>query len=132
MIHYPAILSLSLSCAALAVQAASAAAEMEQLRQARLGLPALPDSAARRAAVEAAADDADAAAERARRGLVDLGRQWSEGSGGDGGRAMDPTGGEAVHVAAGRRYIASMSHESIPLGYLQVGCGGRVGVKAGE
>ena len=117
-------LSLSPPCAALAVQAASAAAEMEVLRRTRLGLPALPDSTGRRAAVEAAADDADAAAERARLGLMDLGRQRCDqgglGSGG-GGTAEDLAGQEAVHIAAGRQYIASMSHDSIPLGYLQVG-----------
>ena len=97
---------------------------MEELRRTRLGLPALPDSAGRRAAVEAAADDADAAAERAKLGLMDLGRQWCDQGGGvsgDGGTAVDLVGLEAVHIAAGRQYIASMSYDSIPLGYLQVG-----------
>ena len=112
------------------MQAASAAAEMEELRRTRRGLPTLPASAGRRAAVESAADDADAAAERARLGLMDLGRQRIDQGGGvisgASSTAVDLVGQESVHITAGRQYITSMTHDSLPLGYLQVGCGDRI------
>ena len=57
---------------------------------------------------------------RARLGLLDLGGRCLAGGLGGEVKALDP---EAVRVAAGRRYIASLRSDAIPLGYLQVSVG---------
>ena len=76
-------------------------------------------------------DEADeAAVRRAWRGLRDLGERCRAASAGGGPTGDALAGGgseggaslslEAVHVAAGRRYVASLPVDGMPLGYLQL------------
>lgn len=106
------------------------ASKMEVLRQSRLGLPPSPSTSA------VSVDEADKAARRAWQGLKDLGERSGVRAGGMNTETsvseslsgqMGKGSGlpwdqqlESAQVAAGRRYVASLPSDRVPLGYLQL------------
>lgn len=119
------LLAWPVLCAALAVQAAADAAELEQLRLHKLGLPAVREHG-REAQEAAAAAAARQQAERdARAALAALGRSLRQrGDGQDraaaAGCQAQGEWDEEEWVAVARRHLAGQGSETVPLGRLQL------------
>lgn len=112
-------------CAALAVQAAADAAELEQLRLHKLGLPAVREHGREAQEAAAAAATRQQADRDARAALAALGRSLQQGGDGQGGAAAEGFQAqgewdEEEWIAVARRHLAGQGPETVPLGRLQL------------